>query len=35
MAEAVAQAAFTRHWSTVLNGMQIDFETFKSEFGGD
>ena len=35
VAEAVAQAAFTRHWSTVLNGMQIDFETFKSEFGGD
>ncbi|MFZ2100064.1 MAG: carboxymuconolactone decarboxylase family protein [Oricola sp.] len=35
VAEAVAHAAFTRHWSTVLNGMQIDFETFKSEFGGD
>lgn len=35
VAEAVAQAAFTRHWSTVLNGMQIDFETFKAEFGGD
>lgn len=35
VAEAVAHAAFTRHWSAVLNGMQIDFETFKSEFGGD
>ena len=30
VAEAVAQAAYVRHWSTVLNGMQIDFETFKS-----
>ena len=35
VAEAVAQAAYVRHWSTVLNGLQIDFETFKSEFGGD
>ncbi len=35
VAEAVAQAAYVRHWSTVLNGMQIDFETFKTEFGGD
>ncbi|MEX0954484.1 MAG: carboxymuconolactone decarboxylase family protein [Rhizobiaceae bacterium] len=35
VAEAVAQAAYVRHWSTVLNGMQIDFETFKAEFGGD
>ena len=35
IAEAVAQAAYVRHWSTVLNGMQIDFETFKTEFGGD
>jgi len=34
IAEAVTVAAMTRHWSTVLNGMQIDFETFKSEFGG-
>ena len=33
--EAVAQAAYVRHWSTVLNGMQIDFETFKAEFGGE
>jgi AhpD family alkylhydroperoxidase len=29
--EAVAMAALTRHWSTVLNGMQIDLETFKKE----
>jgi AhpD family alkylhydroperoxidase len=35
VAEAVAQAAYVRHWSTVINGMQIDFDTFKSEFGGD
>ena len=35
VAEAVAQAAYVRHWSTVINGMQIDFETFKTEFGGD
>jgi AhpD family alkylhydroperoxidase len=35
VAEAVAQAAYVRHWSTVLNGLQIDFATFKSEFGGD
>lgn len=35
VAEAVAQAAYVRHWSTVLNGMQIDFATFKTEFGGD
>ncbi len=33
--EAVAQAAYVRHWSTVLNGLQIPFETFKAEFGGD
>lgn len=35
VAEAVAQAAYVRHWSTYLNGMQVDFETFKTEFGGD
>ncbi|SLN46934.1 carboxymuconolactone decarboxylase family protein [Oceanibacterium hippocampi] len=35
IAEAVAQAGLTRHWSAILNGMQIDFETFKAEFGGD
>lgn len=35
VAEAVAQAAYVRHWSTYLNGMQVDFETFKTEFGGE
>ncbi len=34
IAEAVAQAGLTRHWSAVLNGLQIDFEEFKAEFGG-
>jgi len=29
--EAVAMAAIVRHWSTVLNGMQVDFGTFKGE----
>jgi AhpD family alkylhydroperoxidase len=29
--EAVAMASITRHWSTVLNGMQIDFDGFKRE----
>ncbi|BCM18818.1 hypothetical protein MJ8_25900 [Mesorhizobium sp. J8] len=32
--EAVAMAALTRHWSTIFNGMQVDFETFKKEMGG-
>jgi AhpD family alkylhydroperoxidase len=32
--EAVAMAALTRHWSTVFNGMQVDFDTFKKEMGG-
>jgi AhpD family alkylhydroperoxidase len=27
--EAVAMASITRHWSTVLNGMQVDFAAFK------
>lgn len=35
IAEAVAQAGLTRHWSAILNGMQIDFESFKAEFGGN
>ncbi|MBB2972966.1 carboxymuconolactone decarboxylase family protein [Mesorhizobium sp. RMAD-H1] len=35
IAEAVTQAAYVRHWSTVLNGLQVDFETFKAEFGGE
>jgi AhpD family alkylhydroperoxidase len=29
--EAVAMASITRHWSTVLNGMQIDLATFKRD----
>lgn len=29
--EAVAMAAISRHWSTVLNGMQVDFPAFKQE----
>ena len=29
--EAVAMAAVTRHWSTVLNGMQVDLAAFKRE----
>jgi AhpD family alkylhydroperoxidase len=29
--EAIAMAAITRHWSTVLNGMQIDLGEFKQE----
>ena len=30
--EAVAQGAQTRHWSMILQGNQINFETFKKEF---
>lgn len=30
--EAVAMAAIVRHWSTVLHGNQIDFDTLKQEF---
>lgn len=33
--EAVAVAALSRHWSTIFNGMQVDFETFKKDLGGD
>lgn len=29
--EAIAMAAITRHWSAVLNGMQIDLGEFKQE----
>ena len=29
--EAVAMAAIVRHWSTVLNGMQVDLAGFKRE----
>ena len=31
---AVASAAFTRHWSTVLNSADISFEDFKKEWDG-
>ena len=30
--EAVANAANTRHWSTVMNGHDVDFEEFKTEW---
>ena len=29
--EAIAMAAIVRHWSTVLNGMQVDLNSFKKE----
>lgn len=29
--EAVAMSATVRHWSTVLNGMQVDYPQFKQE----
>src|ERR1051326_1942728 len=29
--EAVAMAAISRHWSTVLNGMQVDLASFRGE----
>lgn len=31
--EAVAVAATERYWSTALNGLQVDLDTFKQEFG--
>ena len=34
IAEAVAISAQTRAWSTIFNGMQVDFERFKAELGG-
>lgn len=34
IAEAVAMAGLTRNWSTVFNGMQIDFDQFKKEMSG-
>jgi AhpD family alkylhydroperoxidase len=33
IAEAVSIAATERYWSTVLNGLQVNFETFKAEMG--
>jgi AhpD family alkylhydroperoxidase len=35
IAEAVTLSGMSRHWSTIFNGMQIDFATFKKELGGD
>jgi AhpD family alkylhydroperoxidase len=32
--EAVAQGAQTRQWSMILQGNQVDFEKFKTEFDG-
>lgn len=32
--EAIAVAALTRHWSTILNGNQVDLAAFKTEMGG-
>ena len=32
--EAVAQGAQTRHWSMILQGNQVDFQSFKDEFDG-
>ena len=34
IAEAVAISALSRHWSTIFNGMQIDFGEFKADLGG-
>ena len=33
--EAVAVSALERHWSTVLNGMQVDLAQFKKDLGGE
>lgn len=35
IAEAVAVAGLTRNVSTIFNGMQVDFDTFKAEMGGN
>ena len=35
IAEAVAMSALTRHWSTFLNGMAVDFDEYKAELGGE
>lgn len=32
--EAVAMAAIVRHWSTMLNGSQVDLATFKKQTDG-
>ena len=33
--EAVAMASISRHWSTVLNGMQVDLSAFKTDTDTD
>jgi AhpD family alkylhydroperoxidase len=33
--EAVSMAGLTRYASTTFNGLQVDFDTFKKEMGGD
>ncbi|WP_347312441.1 carboxymuconolactone decarboxylase family protein [Defluviimonas sp. SAOS-178_SWC] len=35
IAEAVAVAGMTRNWSTIFNGVQVDFDQFKAELGGN
>jgi AhpD family alkylhydroperoxidase len=35
IAEAVAMSALTRHWSTLFNGLQVDYEQFRKDMGGD
>jgi AhpD family alkylhydroperoxidase len=32
--EAVMKGAEVRHWSTILNGNQVDYESFKTEWDG-
>lgn len=32
--EAIAQAAYIRHWSTMFYGIQMDLDAFKAEFEG-
>ena len=32
--EALAMAGLTRFWSTIFNGLQLDFATFQRELGG-
>jgi len=34
IAEAVTMAGHTRMWSTMLNGLQVDFDQFKKDMGG-
>jgi len=34
IAEAVGVAATERYWSTMLNGLEVDLDTFKGELGG-